>query len=222
MPGGDIKIACSPSAALELCEEDIDGELIRHAKVLVIDGFMLERRSLIRHILELADSYGTAVALDISSVFLATDMAVEILTYARAYPLIIFMNEDEARAFYRVLSRTEAPSQEEQGLCPALINLFKDFTANDIFPVLAVKLGIKGAVIFANGNVYNEETIPIIPLETTGAGDTFCAAFLSAWIRNKSLCECAALGNKAARVILDVKGTQTNPKALKQLKKLLT
>ena len=221
MNDGEVKVAASPSAALELTEHDLDEESIRRAKVVVLDGFMLGRHGLVRRILELAHKYGTVVALDVSSAGLATERAVEIVTYARVYPLIIFMNEDEAVAFYQALSHKQEPLEMDRSLSPELVDLFKNFTSHDIFPILTIKLGIRGAIVFANGNIYREETIPIIPLETTGAGDAFCAAFLAAWIRNKSLSECAALGNKAAREVLDVRGAQADPKILKQLGKQL-
>jgi sugar/nucleoside kinase (ribokinase family) len=224
MPDGRVRIAASPSAALELNEEDIDEDIVRQAKVVVLDGFMLERRKLVCHILELAYKYGTAVALDVSTTGLAEERAVEIVTYARAYPLILFMNEDESRAFYRAISQKKDPREEgskSNGLSPGMAHLFQDFTAEDVFPIVTVKLGKRGAVVFAGGNVYREETIPVIPLETTGAGDAFSAAFLAAWIRDRSLGECAALGNKAAREVLDVKGTQLDPSALKHLVKEL-
>jgi sugar/nucleoside kinase (ribokinase family) len=221
MTDGELKIAASPSAALELDIEDIDEDLMRKARAVVLDGFMLERRPLVQHILTLANNYGTPVALDLSTTGLASDKALEILTYTRVYPLILFMNEDEAKAFYRVLNRTIQPEPEKPGLSNELIDLFTAFTANDIFPVLTVKLGIRGAIVFAGGHAFREETIPVMPLETTGAGDAFCAAFLAAWIRDKSAAECAAWGNKAAREVLDVKGVQPDPKALKQLGKLI-
>jgi sugar/nucleoside kinase (ribokinase family) len=223
MGDGRTVIAASPSASLELSGDDIDEDLIRQSRALVIDGFMLDRQKLVRHILELANRYGTAVALDVSSAGLVEERISEILTYTRAYPLILFMNEDEAKTFYRVLckNKEDDDGEKSEGLSPAMVNLFKDFTSGDLFPVVTVKLGKRGAVVFAGGNVYREETIPIIPLETTGAGDAFCAAFLAAWIRDKSLGECAALGNKAAGEILAVNGTQIEPKILKYLEKLL-
>jgi sugar/nucleoside kinase (ribokinase family) len=226
MPDGSTRIAASPSAALELSEEDIDEDIIRRARVVVLDGYMLDRKKLINRILELADNYGTAVALDVSSVDLAGERALEIVTYARAYPLILFMNEAESRAFYQVLSHDRAPFPESnegknEALSPEMLSLFRGFTANDLFPILTVKLGKRGAVVFAGGSVYREETIPVIPLETTGAGDAFSAAFLAAWIRDRSLGECADLGNRAAREILDVKGTRIDPKVLKQIERLL-
>ena len=234
MPDGRVKIAAAPSAAAELCEADIDEDLIKEAQVVVLDGFMLERKSLVQHILRLADKYGAPVALDVSSSGLAFQRAAEIITYARLYPLIIFMNEDESRAFYGALvHRGGVPGEEALGespgerpdkyefLNPEMINLFRDFTANEIFPILTVKLGVRGAVVFAGGNIYRESTIPVIPLETTGAGDAFCAGFLGAWIRDKPLSECAALGNKAAREVLGVNGTKINPKQLKAIAKKL-
>ncbi|MDR2618276.1 MAG: adenosine kinase [Treponema sp.] len=226
MNDGASRIAASPSAALELSEEDIDEDALRQARVVVIDGYMLDRGKLVKHIFDLADSCGTIVALDVSSTGLARERALEIITYARAYPLILFMNEDEARAFYQVISQSgEDPLKESPGrtdvLGPQMIGLFRGFTANDFFPILTVKLGNRGAVVFAGGNVYRKETIPVIPLETTGAGDTFCAAFLAAWIRDKPLDECADLGNKAARQVLDVQGAQPDPKGLKSLERYL-
>ena len=217
MPDNKTKIAACPSAALELSQEDINEDLIRRAEAVVLDGFMLGRRSLVRYILELSDRYGTAVALDLSATGLAYERAAEIITYARAYPLIIFMNEDEADAFYRALSKKDSPPKNENGLGPEMTSLFKTFTSNDIFPIINVKLGMRGAVVFAGGNVYRESTVPVIPLEITGAGDAFCAAFLAAWIREKPLSVCAAFGNRAARTVLDVNGTNADPKALKNL-----
>jgi sugar/nucleoside kinase (ribokinase family) len=218
---GRVKIAASPSAALELSEDDLDEELISRARVVILDGFMLGRETLVRRILALANKHGTAVALDVSSMALAAERALEIVTYARAYPLIIFMNEDESKAFYRALCAGRDMDESIDPLGPEMVNLFKNFTANDIFPILTVKLGIRGAVVFAGGNVYREETIPIIPLETTGAGDAFCAAFLASWVRDKSLSACAGLGNRVAREVLEVPGTRITKEQFKPFEKLL-
>jgi sugar/nucleoside kinase (ribokinase family) len=221
LPNGEIRVAAAPSAALELGAEDIDEAAIRKAKVVVLDGFMMDRQDLVRRILELANKNGTAVALDVSSARLAGTKALEIATYSRLYPLILFMNEDEAKAFYLVISKQGSlnPPVEEDDegdiLQEEMYDFFKGFTANELFPIVTVKLGKRGAVVFARGAIYKEETRPIIPVDTTGAGDAFCGAFLSAWIRGKSLSECAGLGNKVAREVLDVKGTGIDGKKLK-------
>jgi sugar/nucleoside kinase (ribokinase family) len=226
-PAGETRVAACPAAALELSEDDIGEELIRNAKAVVIDGFLLGREGLVNRVLELAEQYGTAVALDVGAAALAERRAGEIVRYCRDYPLILFMNEEEAVSFYRALNQNkrqqpapEGPEKQEwytQELFPFLRNL----TRNELFPIIVVKLGPRGAVAFAGGAIFREETTPVIPLETTGAGDAFCAAFLAAWIRNRSIAECAALGNRAAREVLDVTGTRVNKKHLAHLAKLL-
>jgi sugar/nucleoside kinase (ribokinase family) len=218
--GGETRIAAAPSAALELTERDIPEEAIRQAKAAVLDGFMLGREGPVRRVLDLANRYGTVVALDAGSAGQVNARAAEIAAYCRNYPLILFMNEDEAAAFYKALNQAgEAPQEKPEN--QRMYDFFKKFTGGDLFPIVVVKLGPKGAVVFAGGAIYREETLPVIPLETTGAGDAFCAAFLTAWIRNKSLSECAALGNKAAALVLDVKGTQVDRKKFNRIAKLL-
>jgi sugar/nucleoside kinase (ribokinase family) len=54
-----------------------------------------------------------------------------------------------------------------------------------------------------------------------GAGDAFCAAFLSAWIRGRSISECAALGNKVARKVLEAPGAAIKRDKLKSFARLL-
>jgi sugar/nucleoside kinase (ribokinase family) len=137
------------------------------------------------------------------------------------------MNADEAIVFYNNIRKgshgIEAANEREKemfimrDICPVL----KCITEGEIFPIIVIKLGGKGAVVLAGGNIYREETFTIIPRNTVGAGDAFCAAFLSAWIRHKSIQECAALGNKVAREILLVPGTGIEKGKLKSFAKLL-
>jgi len=99
--------------------------------------------------------------------------------------------------------------------------MLKIITDGELYPIVVVKLGGRGAIVFAGGNVYHEGTFTITPRNTVGAGDAFCAAFISAWIRGKSLSECASLGNKVAREILEVPGTFIKSGKLKSFAKML-
>jgi fructokinase len=218
-----LRVAAAPAAALELTKEDVGEEDIRSAGVVVIDGFLMDRRELVRHILDSASRSGTAVALDLGSPGIAGERAHEILTYSRIYPLILFMNEAEAAAFFRTINEragAEEPGEKEE-LDDEMIDFFLGLTANELFPIVTVKRGKRGAVVFAGGAVHREGTFAIIPRDTTGAGDAFCAAFLAAWIRDKTLGECAALGNKVAREVLAVPGTAINRKKIAALAKPL-
>ena len=224
---GETRFAACPGAALDLLPEDIGEDLINSAELVVVDGYILGRRPLVQRILQLASRSGIPVALDAASIFQIRGKAEEILTYSRNYPLLIFMNADEALAFYNTIRKSKEQeynlSEKEKetiilrDVCPML----KIITDGEIFPIAVVKLGGRGAVVVAGGNVYHEETFTIIPRNTVGAGDTFCAAFLAAWIRGKSLSECAALGNKVAREILEVPGTNIRSGKLKTFARIL-
>ena len=225
--GGSTRIAASPGAALEFSEADVPADLIPQAEAIVLDGYMLDRRPLVQHIMQLASRHGIPIALDAASVFQIKEKTEDILQYSRNYPLIVFMNADEAIVFFNNIRKSkdshETYSEREKEtlilkeICPVL----KCITEGEIFPIIVIKLGGKGAVVLAGGNIYREETFTIIPHNTVGAGDAFCAAFLSAWIRRRSIQECAALGNRVAREILLVPGTNIEKGKLKSFAKQL-
>jgi fructokinase len=225
--GDFTRIAASPGAALEFSEANVPEDLIPRAEALVLDGYMLDRRPLVQHIMGMASRHGIPIALDAASVFQIKEKTEDILQYSRNYPLIIFMNADEAIVFYNNIRKTsdkiETLSEREKetmilrDICPVL----KCITEGEIFPIIVIKLGGRGAAVLAGGSIYREETFTIIPRNTIGAGDAFCAAFMSAWIRHRSIRECAALGNKVAREILLVPGTSIAKGKLKSFAKLL-
>jgi sugar/nucleoside kinase (ribokinase family) len=220
--GDTVRIAAAPAAALELDADDIDAEDIRSAAVVVIDGYLMNRQKLVRHILERANHSGTMVALDLSSTLIARERAHEILTYSRVYPLILFMNEEEAGTFFRTISSQEGiVTDEEEEIGREMADFFQGLTANEIFPIVVIKRGKRGATVFAGGRIHRESVFAVKPRDSTGAGDAFCAAFLSAWIRGKPLGECASLGNKVAREVLTVPGTVLNHKRIAALSGLL-
>jgi sugar/nucleoside kinase (ribokinase family) len=218
-----LRLAASPGAAFEFTEADVSEDMIAGAGAVVLDGYILERRPLVERILHLADGRGIPVALDAASVFQIREKTEAILQYSRNFPLIVFMNADESIVFYNTIrkgsSNVDAVGEREKEslilkeICPVL----KCITEGEIFPVIVIKLGGRGAVVLAGGNIYREETFTIIPRNTVGAGDAFCAAFISAWMRGKPIRECAALGNKVAREILMVPGTRIKAEKFKKL-----
>ena len=212
--GDETRIAASPSAALELTENDIVEEDLQKASVVVIDGFILNRSGMVRRILDLADKYGTVIALDLSSISIASEYAAEISEYARRHSLILFMNEAEAEAFYK-------ETRKDNSLFPEMCEFFESLTAGKRFPIIVVKLGARGALCFAEGKTQRFETQALVPADSTGAGDAFCAAFLSAWVWDKALPECAVFGNKAAGIVLGATGTKVEKEAFGNLVQLL-
>lgn len=215
MGDGSFATAASPSAALGLQAEDVPEELIRTAKVLVLDGYVLAREKLVERTLGLADRYGTAVALDVGSETISAAFAPFIARLAAASPLILFMNEAEAFAF---VSALRSSSDMDEG---DAYDHLRAMTEAGPFPIVVVKRGPLGALVFAGGNRFDSPARAVVPRDETGAGDVFAAGYLSAWIRDKSLAECAALGNRVARETVAVPGTRVPPAVLRRLAKSL-
>jgi ribokinase len=64
--------------------------------------------------------------------------------------------------------------------------------------VVAVKLGSKGCYVTDERQSHNVEAFKVNVVDTTGAGDAFCAGFLYGLINHKSLEECGRIGNFVA------------------------
>ena len=61
--------------------------------------------------------------------------------------------------------------------------------------VVAVKCGIDGAIAAeADGTITRVPAIQVATVDTTGAGDSFDAGFLAAWLAGRSVRECLAVG----------------------------
>jgi sugar/nucleoside kinase (ribokinase family) len=62
-------------------------------------------------------------------------------------------------------------------------------------PLVVVKDGANGAYAWQAGTRLHAPTLPVQPLDTTGAGDCFNAGFIKAWLDGLSLEECLRWGN---------------------------
>lgn len=62
-------------------------------------------------------------------------------------------------------------------------------------PCIAVKCGPRGAVVQTRGVVARVAPVPVSPVDTIGAGDSFDAGFLYAWLQGRNPAACAAAGN---------------------------
>ncbi|GHV85265.1 hypothetical protein AGMMS50230_08730 [Spirochaetia bacterium] len=205
--GGERRIAASPAAALELETADINEDLFsgksaahtQHnscgtPKILMLEGFLLERENLLRRLLELAEKHSLTLALDPGTADNATEHAALICSLSSHFPVILFMNENEAAAF--------APDKKNlppAGLLPP--------GPKPGFPLLVVKCAERGAVVSQNNTMWTIPTQPVEGAESTGAGDAFAAGFLAAWLRGQNPEVCGKAGNAAAALVLERPGT---------------
>lgn len=70
--------------------------------------------------------------------------------------------------------------------------------SNGVTEVIALKRGKKGCTIYTKEERFNLNVYNVTPVDPTGAGDSFDAAFLCGLLENKSLKECAKMATAAA------------------------
>jgi sugar/nucleoside kinase (ribokinase family) len=66
---------------------------------------------------------------------------------------------------------------------------------SDRIPLIAVKCGSQGALVQQGKKRIQVPPVSVAPIDTIGAGDSFNAGFLSAWLRGAPPQICAAAGN---------------------------
>jgi ribokinase len=86
--------------------------------------------------------------------------------------------------------------------------------------IVAVKLGKKGCYITDGKESHLVEAYKVEAMDTTGAGDAFCAGFLYGLIKGKDLYECGRLGNFVASRCITKIGARTGLPRLEDLKNL--
>jgi sugar/nucleoside kinase (ribokinase family) len=95
-----------------------------------------------------------------------------------AYTDLLFLNETEA------LQLTRARNARA-----ALQALGKEV------PCAVIKLGARGALAVKDGEITSASGFKVEPTDTTGAGDSFAAGFVSSYLRGSSIPECLRVGN---------------------------
>jgi len=87
--------------------------------------------------------------------------------------------------------------------------------------IVAVKLGSRGCYVTNGRENHHIEAFKVKVVDTTGAGDAFCAGFLYGLINNKSLKDCGRLGNFVASRCITKMGARAGLPRLEELKLLL-
>jgi len=91
---------------------------------------------------------------------------------------VLFMNQSEALNYSRK-STARSAAEDFASYCP----------------LVAIKLGSKGALAAADGKITEKSSFQVKAVDTTGAGDSFNAGFIYAYLEGKSPEECLLYGN---------------------------
>lgn len=84
--------------------------------------------------------------------------------------------------------------------------------------IVAVKLGERGCYVTDGKESYLVEPYKVEVVDTTGAGDAFCAGFLYSLIKNKDLYECGRFGNFVASRCIEKVGAREGLPRLSDLR----
>ncbi|MGB9684352.1 MAG: carbohydrate kinase family protein [Candidatus Bathyarchaeales archaeon] len=87
--------------------------------------------------------------------------------------------------------------------------------------IVAVKLGSRGCYVTDGKEKHHIEAFKVQVVDTTGAGDAFCAGFLYGLINRKPLYECGKIGNFVASKCIMKMGARTGLPRIEELKLLL-
>ncbi len=164
-------------AMLALTERDVDDEILRRFEHVHIASYYLQEnlRPGCAAIFERASKLGLTTSLDTG--FDPTETWAPDIYETLKYVDIFLPNEVELRW----IGRDEDPVKALESL------------ANGRTQVVA-KLGSRGCMALDHGKPVYVPAFKVNPVDTTGAGDSFNAGFLHAWLNWKNLTEAMRFG----------------------------
>jgi sugar/nucleoside kinase (ribokinase family) len=177
-----------------LTPEDVNVEKLTGTKWINISGFTIMlgescRNAVYKIINELPE--GTAISFD-PNVRLESSEAKRIKEYCAPViekASIIFPSKNEAAIF--------TDSDNDDMGCRKWAAMGK---------TVVLKNGESGCRIYVKDQVIIVPSVQVEEVDPTGAGDTFCGAFLTALTNGKSLEECGKFANMAGALSVRVKG----------------
>jgi sugar/nucleoside kinase (ribokinase family) len=136
-----------------------------------------------------ARSRGVCVSVDAGSAGFLEDFGPRRFLQAIAGAEMLFPNLDEGR----VLTGLDDPQAIAEKLARK-------------FPVVALTMGSAGIVVAVKGDSFAMDVTPAKTVDPTGAGDAFCAGFLSEWVSSRDARAAAEAGSKLAGRAVTVVG----------------
>ncbi|MBU2677158.1 MAG: adenosine kinase [Gammaproteobacteria bacterium] len=194
-------------ACLELSLADITPKTVGAPKAMLLEGYVwdiAEGPALARKAAQIGRTNGSTVALSLSDSFCVERHRDSFLEFVRKDADIIVADEEEVFALLGTTSIDETLEALR-----AFDNLF------------AITRSEKGSVIVQSDRHVVQAASQVDKLvDTTGAGDAYCAGFLYGWANDKPLDECARLGTYCATMVIQQLGARIEPGLLDDFESL--
>lgn len=177
------------SACRELNEADLKVELLETCRVFHTTGYMWDtpnQEAAAMAAVDRARASGARISFDIADPFVADRYRDRLAAWIPGHADLLFANREELAS----LLQLDVSPQE-------LVE-----AAEELAPLVALKVGKDGCLIRCEGRTIKIEADPVEPRDTTGAGDAFAAGFLYAILEGRSVEDCGRLANRlAARIV---------------------
>lgn len=177
---GARNILTYPGTMVEMCFDDLNLEYLASAKHFHLSSFFLHPalRQRIPELFQEMKRRGLSTSLDTNDD--PADRWENDLFDVLKFVDIFLPNEREAKK----IARTDS--------LEAAIEILRPLVS-----VLALKLGPQGAMAFGPEGSVRCNARPVAAVDPVGAGDSFDAGFIHAYVHGASLPECLAMGNAA-------------------------
>jgi len=194
-------------ACLELGLADITPETVGAPKAILLEGYVFdiaEGPALAKKAAEIARGNGTAVALSLSDSFCVERHRDTFREFVQNDADVVVADEDEINA----LVQTDD--------FDATLRALDDFDK-----LFAITRSEKGSVIVHGTEKVEQSATPVeTVVDTTGAGDAYCAGFLYGWLNEHRLQECAEFGTHCATKVIQQLGARIEPGLLDDFESL--
>lgn len=179
LPHGDQRhILTFPGTIAELTVADIDFEFLVQARHFHLSSLYLQRglQAGLPDLLRRLKQSGLTISLDTNDD--PENRWGAPLSEVLPYVDVFLPNEDE---ICRMTS------------CANLDNAVQSLAVT--IPTIVVKRGRHGARVYEQGRIADVAPLSVVPVDTIGAGDSFDAGFLHAYLLSKDTVTCARAGN---------------------------
>lgn len=197
-PDGQRTMCTYLGACTELSSADVTPETVGSPKALLLEGYVWDLPdgpNLARKAMDIAARNGTTVALSLSDSFCVQRHRASFTAAVEDGVDIVIADEHEFTALLQADGFDEA------------LDAIRGF--GNLF---AITRSAKGSVIVQDDERIIQHASPVAKIiDTTGAGDAWCAGFLYAWVNGESLAECAELGTFCATRVIRQIGARIEP-----------
>ena len=197
-PDGQRTMQTYLGACTELGLADITAETIGAPKAMLLEGYVwdiAEGPALARKAIDIAHRNGTTVALSLSDSFCVERHRDSFESFVRDGVDIVVADEDEVSALVQKYAFEDT------------LEALRDY--DNLF---VITRSAKGSVVVRGGDRMEQPAARVDDIvDTTGAGDAYCAGFLYGWANDLPLARCAEYGTYCATKVIQQLGARIEP-----------